>query len=171
MSEHGTRARYIHYDCRCLPCKKANSDYAAARYRARSRSNPLVSSDVTRRHLRLLKRSGVGVRVVSDITGIPFQHVSSLRNRKDARVTLRTEQLILGVTIGAYSGGAKVPARKTIRLVKRLRREGFTYHRLAVQFNFWPQTLQRLVKRNKTVTADTEMRVQKFYDRVMAEAA
>lgn len=171
IAPHGTRTRYLHRKCRCEPCREANSAYAAARYRNSARPNPLVPATAARKHLRLLNRHGVGIDSVSDVTGLGTSPLQQLRAGRRERVTLKTEQLILGVTIDAYAGGARIPARRTIYLVKRLRGEGFTYERLAVQLNLWPETLHRLVKRNGTVLADTQMRVEKFYNRLMLEAA
>jgi hypothetical protein len=115
-------------------------------------------------------RRGVGLRSVSDVTGVTFSRLGDVRRGKSTRVTLRTERLILNVTANAYAGGARVNGNKTLRLVEKLRREGFTYERLAKQLDLWPETLHRMMKRKGDVIASTEMRVEKFYRALMAES-
>lgn len=38
MSEHGTRSRYIHQNCRCDACKASHAAFEAGRRRARHRA-------------------------------------------------------------------------------------------------------------------------------------
>lgn len=132
------------------------------------RPNPLVPAKAVGKHLRKLQRHAVGLRAVRDVTGLSFSRLGDLRQGKARRVMLKTERLVLSVTVEAYAGGARISGKKTIRLIRDLRAEGFTYDRLAAQLNLWPDTLHRLVNRKGTVRADTAMRVEKFYNLVMA---
>jgi hypothetical protein len=154
-----------------MECKLANSTYTAARRQKDPHPNALRSSEVSTAHLRFLQVSSVGLRAVSDVTGVSFTRLRELRSGKVTKVTRKIESRILSVTVDAYAGGANVSARRTIELVKKLRREGFTYERLARQMDLWPDTLHRLVKRKGNIRADTEMRVAKFYSLFIAEEA
>lgn len=169
MNSHGTRTKYNYHGCRCDECKAANRIYTSAR--RNTHPNALVSAKAAKKHLRKLQRGDVGLRAVRDVTGLSCSRLGDVRRGHAHRVTRSTERLILSVTPEAYSGGARVSGKQTLRLIQKLRDEGFTYQRLATQLNLWPKTLQRIVNRKGNVLADTQMRVERFYNLIMLEAA
>lgn len=171
IAPHGNRTRYIHRGCRCGPCREANRVYSVERRRQFPHPNALVSAKAVKRHLRLLGRRGVGLRAVRDVTGLNLTRLLELRSGNAGRVTRRTERLILNVTSEAYADAARIPGKRTICLIKRMKRQGFNYRQLALKLDLWPETLQRIVKRKGNVLAKTQMKVERFYNRLMAEAA
>lgn len=44
--EHGTRSRYVHGDCRCGACRRANRDYMRARRAASGLADTLPEADL-----------------------------------------------------------------------------------------------------------------------------
>lgn len=96
---HGTRARYV-CGCRCMLCRAANSRYETMRAAERraGRSNHLVSSAPSRRHLIRLSKAGVGRRAVSDVTGIGCTCLAEIRGGRKLKVRAQTEQKILAVS-------------------------------------------------------------------------
>lgn len=168
MTPHGTTARYNYHRCRCPECKEAQRLYSARRRRNNPHPNRLVSAKRVARHLRKLHRYEIGLRSLSDITGMSFPYLGAVRSGKRRRVRLQTERMILSITREAYAGGARIPSGPTAKRLRRLRREGFTYNKLGEQLNLWPETLMKIVNRKKTVRASTQMKVEKFYRRIMA---
>lgn len=170
IAGQGNRSRYLNGRCRCAPCKAANSAYVRERRARNPHPNALVLDKAAKRHLRKLRRQGVGLDSIQDVTGLGRTTISDIRNGARSKITRTTERLILSVTKDAYAGGARIPARKTIYMVKRLVREGFTEERLSVRLGLERSTIPRLVKRNTLVEGVTQMKVERFYNRLMLES-
>lgn len=118
---HGDRVRYV-LGCRCLPCRAANSRYETGRLAARKNGdwNGVVSSLAARNHLRKLRRRGVGLRAVADVTGVSRTILQGIAAGTRAQCRKRTETAILAVDSGARSGGSIVPAGRTWRILRLL---------------------------------------------------
>lgn len=168
MAPHGSAARYNYHSCRCSKCKESQRVYSKIRRSKNPHPNRLVPAGPTAKHLRKLRRHKVGLRSLRDITGMSFSHLRLLRAGKKQFVQLRTERKILQITGEAYAGGARISSVPTAIRLRRLRQEGFTYSRLAVQLKLWPETLMKIVNRKALVRASTEMKVEKFYNKIMA---
>lgn len=129
----------------------------------------MVSARKTRRHLRRLSKNGVGIRSVAEILERAPWHLRNIRAGKIAKVTSQMERKVLSVPLNAHADNALVPAAKTARLVNELRTEGFTYVQLALKFEMCPKAVMRL-RRKVNVRARTAMKVEKFFNRCMAES-
>jgi hypothetical protein len=162
---HGTRTAYTWHRCRCNPCTEANRVYNERR-RA-PRSNYLIPGSVAQAHLKGLQQSGVGLRSVHDVTGISVSRLFEITTGA-ARIKRKTQRLILDVTADAHADGARIPSGPTVKMVRQLKREGFNYKQLALRLDMCPEALQRMVKRKGNVLARTQMRLEKFYMRIMA---
>lgn len=70
--QHGTRACYVLDRCRCEPCAKANA--AAERWRTRQKAygryDRYVPAEPVREHLAALKDYGIGLKRVSELSGV-----------------------------------------------------------------------------------------------------
>ena len=167
--KHG-RSCYINHACRCKICSAASRVYHQRWRERHPNPNRLVSAERTWRHLCELSEQGVGVRSVADVTGLSTARLGSIRAGSKGRVTLSTERRVLSVTAEAYAGGAKVPAGKAKRMVKALRREGFTYKRLGDETGLWPRSIKQITTRT-WVRGKTQMRLERFYNLLNQEAA
>lgn len=166
--KHGTRSMFVNRKCRCLPCRAANSDYQNSR-RIKMRDgkwNPFTSASRVRKHLLRLSQHGVGKLTVSEITGIPIYALWSYKTGRTKSLRAEREQLILGVTRNALSQRTLLPAKKTLRMMKGLKREGFTHRLLAERLGV------KVVKigRKPCVRAESEMRIEKLYNRYVTAA-
>ena len=163
---HGARVRYI-LGCRCLPCRAANSRYESERLAARKNGdwNGVVSSDAARTHLRKLRRRGVGLRAVADVTGISRTILQGIASGARAQCRKRTETAILAVDGGARSGGSIVPAGKTWRIIRHLLAEGYTKSELARRLGSKAKT-PALQIRTDFVLASTAAKVERLYNRL-----
>lgn len=105
---HGTRVRYV-TGCRCELCRKAHSAYEKARYAARRRgeSNQIVSASPVARHLRKLRRLGVGYKAVAAFTGVAASALAKVLSLKKRRVRAKTARLVLacGADVVLRGGG------------------------------------------------------------------
>lgn len=158
--EHGTRQRYFK-GCRCGECRHANTTYQSIR----GVFGPYtVSADRARDHM--LKLHGiVGITTFSQITGIHRVDINAIRSGKRKRISRERERLILNVDEQAST---LVPAAPVRRMVLRLCRNGFTQKEISRRFGL---KYQFKIKRKKYVRATTAMRVEKLFNRIMAEEA
>jgi hypothetical protein len=130
---HGTRARYMGGDCRCLLCRAANSRYECDRRRRRAEGDwsGIVPASRARTHMRQLSRIGVGrnsVAAAADVSRTILAHIRSGRRRK---IRASTERKILAVDAQARADGALVPAGPTWRLLDNLIESGYTKTQIA----------------------------------------
>lgn len=86
--EHGTYVRYTIGECRCDPCRKANSDYEKRRKRLKAYGRfPWVDPERSRRRLLELMDSGCGVRTIARVSGVSRTTLNALISGKpDASV-------------------------------------------------------------------------------------
>jgi hypothetical protein len=169
LRPHGTRARY-QQDCRCFLCRLACSQYAAALKAKRKAGEPpngLVDATKSRKYLIELSESRVGMSVVEDVTGIRKSILSAIRSGKSKHVRAHKERLILGVTKEARLDGSFVPSAHAKRMVRRLRSEGFSQNEIARRSGVG----RGVFKWRRFVFARTEMKIEKFYNLIMQEAA
>lgn len=163
---HGTRAKYV-CGCRCDACRTANRMYA--RKRAKTRifhgGNPLVPAEPARLHLRRLSRDGVGRRAVERASGVPNSILLEIRTKRKAMIRRSTEKRILDIGLEALADHALVPADKTWKRINELIEEGFTKAELARRLGYARPALQI---RKDRITVETERKVGRFYDMIMA---
>lgn len=77
---HGTRAAYLADRCRCHRCRRANRRAEAERTRAivMGRWEPFVDAQETCEHLQLLRKNGVGIDRIGDLSGVPRSTIRRL---------------------------------------------------------------------------------------------
>jgi hypothetical protein len=163
---HGVRARYV-AGCRCEACRRSNTLYAQARARAKDGGdwNGLVPADRAREHLRKLRRQGVGLRMVAEVTGLSRSILMGIARGGRARLCARSERKILRVTPAVRGDGALVPAAATWRRIEWLIEEGFTKGAIAKALGAqWPA----LQLRRTRVTVRTAAKVERLYRRYAA---
>ncbi len=164
--EHGTRAKYV-CGCRCENCRTANRVYAHKRAKTKifHGPNPLVPAETACLHLRRLSGKGVGRRAVERASGVPNSILLEIRMKRKTMIRRTTEDRILKVDLDARAGHALVPADKTWKMINELIEEGFTKAELARRLGYARPALQI---RKDRITAETERKVLRFYDMIMA---
>lgn len=102
---HGTRTRYVHDRCRCLPCRAANADYAAANSRARQQGRvDLVDAEPTRQHLTALRDAGFGLRRIAAATRLSRSILAKIANGTTRRVRSTTARAIRQLPLSTACG-------------------------------------------------------------------
>lgn len=167
LRPHGTRARY-QQGCHCFHCRRACADYQrkrVAKHKAGEPSNNIVSAERARKHLRQLRKCHVGLGTITEITGIAKTTLCFIRSGRKAHLREANERLILSVTKDARIDTTRVSSAKTRRMVVRLNREGFTHEQIAKRTGVAPGAF---APARRFLYARTEMRVEKFYNKIMA---
>jgi hypothetical protein len=158
---HGDRLRYM-AGCKCRECRRANSRYESERQRARRNGdwNGIVPADAARRHILKLSREGIGRRSVSIASDISETTISQIRSGEKKCIRARTERRILAVTREAAADHATVPARRTWKLLRMLRTEGYKTKDLARRLGYAGFGVQFQKTR---VLVRTAFRVERLY--------
>lgn len=80
MAEHGTLVMYKAHGCRCRPCSKRATAWAANRRRqqAYGRWQPFVDAEPVRRHVRDLMAYGIGWQRIAALSGVSKSSVDML---------------------------------------------------------------------------------------------
>ena len=170
LRPHGTRTRY-QQGCRCFECRLVCAQYQRqrmARRKAGVETNDLVSAQSALDHMAMLSKAGIGLRTVSAVTDIHPWKLSEIRAGRVKHIRAIHSRKILAITEDMLPDGAHVPSDPVRQMITRLKREGFTYTELAKRIGV-SRTV--LVKRKPFVSARTRLKVQLFYERIMAEAA
>lgn len=164
---HGTRLKYMG-GCKCIQCRAANSRYETERAIARKRgeSNGIISAENVQRHLLALSKAGIGRRTVADISGVGITAIVKLRNGTRTQCREATARAILAVGTDVLTDAAIISVKPTLRLVRLLVNEGFTHSQLANRLGYKSNSLQL---NPSVITAKKANRIQKFYNRIMAE--
>lgn len=109
--QHGTRACYVLDRCRCTPCTKANSaaENERTRLKAYGRYHKYVSAEHVRAHLAELAEYGIGLKRVSELSGVS--------NGSLSKIVFGTYASIEGPSRGRYGKGELLrgPARRVLR--------------------------------------------------------
>jgi len=158
---HGDRLRYL-AGCRCDPCRRANSLYESGRQRARKNGdwNGIVPADKARRHLFKLSRQGIGRRAVSIAADVSETMICLIKSKRKKTIRARSERKILAVTKADARDHSFVSARRTWKLLRMLKTEGYTTKYLADQLWHKRQVLQFGKER---VTVRNAFRVERLY--------
>lgn len=129
---HGVRARYTS-GCRCDPCRAANTAYQATRARAKvyGRTNRLVPIAPVLRHLRALRRAGLGRRTIAEASKVAESVIGRILDGTKPHVRETTAKRLLAVTRDAIADAALVPAAGTWQKLHALFEEGYTREDIA----------------------------------------
>ncbi len=181
---HGTRARYVK-GCRCDPCRRANAEYAKARYRAQARaraidasgSSPVVALDRVRgdlvdasrarQHLAMLSAHGVGYKAAADAAGVARSLVANVAQGHSRHLRRFVETAILGVTTEDLAPAALVSNKPTKRAIKKLRTLGLTRAAIAQRLGMKSHALQ--IDVNDRVLVRTQRAVLALLETVQRE--
>lgn len=166
---HGTRARYVR-GCRCKPCTKANREYARSRSleKAWGRGNPLITTGELKERLWLLNSRGIGLRTVSEITGISRTVLSDIRSGKKTNCRKKTRDRVfeLDISEGVRLHDAQlVDADPTWVLLNKLIDLGWTRSELGKRLGSKAKVPSLQIRKGQ-VTARTEQKVQRLYRRL-----
>lgn len=162
---HGDRLRYL-AGCKCQDCRGANSRYESMRNRARRNGdwNGIIKAFKARRHILSLSRRGIGRKAVAAASGVASSAILEIRTRRKLHIRARTERKILDVTKEMASDRALVSARRTWKLIRMLRTEGYETKYLANQLRYKYAALQF---GKEQVTVRNAYRVDRLYHRLM----
>lgn len=129
--QHGTHARYVLDQCRCIPCRHANNDYEAnrAKLHAYGRWNGLVDAEPARQHVRALMAQGMGLKRIARVSGVAHGSLSKLMygvhdqgkivRAPAKRLKPKNSQALLATKLD-LAGGAKVDGIGTRRRLQAL---------------------------------------------------
>src|SRR5687768_15394519 len=158
---HGDRLRYM-AGCKCQDCRRANSRYESERQRARKNGdwNGLVPADTARRHILKLSRQGIGRRAVAIAADVSENLICSIKSKRKKQIRARSERKILSVTQADACDHSFVPARRTWKLIRMLKTEGYKTEQLARQLGYAHPAIQF---RKDRVLVRTAFRVERLY--------
>lgn len=181
--EHGASTRcYLQHGCRDRACRDGQAQ------RARERRRQLAYGTYTRgrlpvapvrAHLEYLARYGMGTKVVSSVTGIPFATLCGIRwGRRSAKtgqmvptqtVTRAHSAAILALQpeLRLLADGAFVPARGTHRRLQALGALGWTLTALGSRLGL-PERRVAAILQERFVTARTARAIVALYDELWA---
>lgn len=141
MREHGTYTCYRwgpepgqdwRRGCRCLPCTDAAVLYNKLSVRRRINGiDTLFDNTEAREHLKFLRANGVGLRTVSEQSGIGRTALAQIINGRTKRARAETIAKILAVGTHVRAPGALVDATRTWELIEDMLRYGYTKGDLA----------------------------------------
>jgi len=158
---HGDRLKYM-AGCKCRDCRRANSRYESERQKARRNGdwNGIVSATRARRHILKLSRQGAGRRAVCIAADVSESLVGAIRSKKKKQIRARSERKILSVTKADACDHSFVPARRTWKLLRMLKTEGYKTEQLARQLGYAHPAIQF---RKTRVLVRTAFRVERLY--------
>lgn len=162
MTGHGLRATYVR-GCRCPQCRAANTAYQKQRNRygyQQAQAAKWVDPARAVEHVAALRAQGVGLRLISDQTGIARSSLSKLRSR--SRISVDTEARILAV----YPLPARVDGTGTRRRLQALMAIGWSGQQLADRMGWTNANLHKLLRDTGNVSTRTAQLVAGIYDRL-----
>jgi hypothetical protein len=164
---HGTVARYV-AGCSCFECCEAHNDYQRE-YRSDG-GGRLVDAAPVVAQIRKLMASGWGTRAIAEQAAISYNTVRYVRTGRRTRMTRESAEAIMTLTIAPLltQSTALVPARHTLQLIDRLRRD-HTVEAIAVAAGLSRKSLPQ--KGQRSVQARTALRIRRAAERLRGEAA
>lgn len=150
---HGVRARYS-IGCRCVPCRKANSQYEQARARARKAGewNGVVDAEPTRLHLMHLSRLGIGYKTVADQSGVSRTTLAKIKARTKTRIRALSAAAVLRIDGRCHADGALVSSSGVRQRIARLIGSGLSKAGIARRLGLQRAALQYTHPRVKELT-------------------
>lgn len=168
---------YKQHHCRCLPCRAANADRAAKRAKrsAYGRPAPRVPAGPTRAHLILLSDNGIGMRRVSELTGLSRTTLQTiLRGRGGTGDRAREQWQTVGREVEAKvlaiqpspdtaAPAGYVPATGAHRRVQALVAAGWSVASLAAKIEMETSNLWTVLGQDQ-ITAAMHRRIVELHD-------
>lgn len=131
---HGKHSTYSK-GCRCEPCTVAHRLYTREKLRQYRRAkqgtgdpNPplFIDATITREHLEHLQKHGMGVKTISQRTGINKMNLHRIRRGSQKLVAPSTQTRILNVLVSEYNDHEFIDATYTMGLVDEIIDAGYT---------------------------------------------
>lgn len=171
MSEHGTRTHYVK-GCRCNDCRTANREYARNRdrhlrrvaYGIETPRDRYVDATETREHLEWLRSWGIGLRTVSQHTGIGRSALQQIVSGETRKVLASTEYEVLNLLRDTRHGQVIVDAGPTWKRIAWLQSQGWSKARIARELGYRSPALQF---RTDRITYRLEQRVENLVRKVL----
>lgn len=176
----GTRAAYVRDACRCASCRRANRVYEAARNKAallaRStgpEAHTRVPSGPAAEHIAHLRAHGVGMRRISELTGVPRWLITRLTPAaaRPARSIDRVQEArILALQASAATiSPARVARRRDgavglRRRLQALHALGWSTRQLSARSGIATDTLRAVIGGRDVVAMSTDARIRELYD-------
>lgn len=171
--EHGTNACYRHgvvgndwrNGCRCYDCTSAGVLYEKLRAARKARGvEPYVDNTEAREHLLWLESRGVGLRTVSEVSGVSRSALSLIRKGTRPVSRQATIDAILAVHVGQAAPGAVVDGTHTMKLLRELFALGYTKGEIAVRLGASTRALQ--VCKRGTIRRETADKVVALHEQL-----
>lgn len=161
---------YHAHGCRCEGCTVTAQNYQERRRKliAYGRWPGLVEGAAAREHLAQLRKSGMGIRRISELTGLADVHIRQIASGEILRVSERTQAVILALKPGNVADGAFIDATGTKRRLQALCAVGWTWVALADELGIFAANVNRITQHAK-VTKRFAAEVAEMYDRVWAD--
>jgi len=170
---HGHKMRYM-AGCRCWRCRAGNSAYERKMKRDRRLYGPndLVPSDKVRAHLKELQRFGMGHKTVAKHAGVGKTVLAEILWYGKEHVRRRTERKILCIRANTNTlpKNTHIPAKETLRLIRRLLSEGISKRRInhdALGNRSDGLQIRALYGRSRVVEVKTALKIRAYFRRIM----
>lgn len=166
MRAHGTRSRYV-AGCRCEPCAASNRKYASLRERygwADQVASRWVEPNHAHAHILWLRSQGVGLRTISEQSGVARSTLAKLGRRN--RISATSEARILAV----QPAPRRVDGTGTRRRLQALIAVGWSGASLAARMGWSTSNLWTLILGDGLVAARTAAKVAGVYDELWNQA-
>lgn len=172
--QHGTYAAYHLDGCRCTPCSTAATDYGRTRDRrtAYGTWQPFIDAQPVRDHIATLMAAGVGLKRITELTGINGGVMCKLVYGQGGRPPSRrvrhaTATKILAVRLTDIAPGQRVDATGTRRRLQALTTLGWTAQQLADQAGLDRQVIDAAITgRRHLVIHGNAATITALYDRL-----
>lgn len=97
----------------------------------RGRELKTVPAGRTRQRMLTLSRHGLGRKAVHEVTGLNHRTLQRIKTGKTKYVRKETQQLIFSVPFNAHCDRALIDAGPTVKLIDRIKKNGFTQSEIA----------------------------------------
>lgn len=183
---HGTRAAYVRDACRCEACRGANRVYEAARYKsallaqsAGPEARTRVPSGPAAEHVAYLRAHGVGMRRISELTGLPrwviarltpaaARPLRTLHRDQEARIlALQASPATISPTRVARRRDGAVGLRRRLQALHVL---GWSRRQLSARSGIDTITMREIIAGRDVVTIATDARIRALYDALWNQA-
>lgn len=165
--EHGTRARYV-AGCRCDSCRRANTDYAKKREKAKKKGdfNGNVPADHALNYIEMLADQGVGFKTIAKKAGVPHSTIAKIKSGERLIIRRSTETKIFSVTADAIAPSTNISVADTWKKINHLVELGFTKSELAYRLGRKTPNLQ--IQKNQ-ITNKKAQEIDALYNQLLME--
>jgi AraC-like DNA-binding protein len=158
IHDHGTRDMYSYHRCRCIPCQKANRDYARSTARL-TRRHQWVKAEPARRRVMMLREAGLSIKAIAELCDVYPSQLQFLIRGPQGRVVQRVyASTLAALNAISYSdvaavempAGTYVDASSARRQLQSLTAAGWTMAAVARHTGINPCTLVGIMNGSNT---------------------